>query len=1134
MRLCRDGQPKHLLLPYVCKTREHIAGNELRVALFIHRSNRLDTHLATLGDIVAVPLSSHFASETIVVSSLGLERWLSAELSRRFGVWTNGEHPLPRTFVERVLRTLAPSNCPFDAWDNQHLPLSIAQILSEQACVKQWPSLDGYIEGPNRRERCFELGRRIADVFDQYFVYRPDWIDAWQQGKPCEARVESWQPGLFVELLARLGPNHFARRIQQALERLSEDALSLDELPERISCFQVGLMPPSYLRLLQALSRRIETHLFVLSPSRAYVDLTRNHRSQGRVGGDAAAATRERWEQQPLFASLCRQSRQLDEVLAEFEGATPGREQYFEAEPHNLLELLQSDICELRSRRLGAESIPYSLTADDRSIQVHACHSRRREIECLREVLLDQFEADPSLAPEDVLVMVADVRAYAPLVDAVFGLRQVGQIPYTIADRSPLSYNDLADSLLRVLDLFSQRLTIERLLELLSLERIRLKFKIAADQLGTIEQWLQRLQFTWGFDAVERQSFGAPSADEHTLSFGLSRLLLGAALDSRTAPVCAGRAPFDVEGDDAELAGLLAEACESIIKARTQLLQEQEIESYATLVAQLVDELLDVEQDRLWQRTEIRDRLGDWSRTAREAGFSGQVAFHTLRQELTTRLEATTSARSFLGGGVTFCKMLPLRSIPFRVIAMVGLHDGQFPRRGIRASFDALNQDTRSGDRNVADEDRFLFVETLLACRERLIVTYVGRSARDDSVLPPSVVVEELLDAIDQSCASDAVGSPRPRDRVHLTEALQPYSPRYFDGSHPLLVNRSHAHFRAASALRSTRSKPRDPSYGALELPEFEALELRDLVGLLRNPGRLYLERTLHVASDPHKDLLDGNEPIVLDPFSEWRLTRELLDARRRGEPEHVTVDHLRAAGELPILAMGDWAVALIRRRVASLLSAAEPYCQGAPLEPQWVSLAIDGIRIEGWIDSVWSGAHIHMRRSRVAAAGLVEAWLEHLFLCTAGYAIATVMIARSKDGRSLKCHEFAPLEPAAAKGHLGQLLQDYRLALTVPLPFFLDPADAYIRALATESDHRTALERAAEMLAQMVAEGKLASQFDALYGDDPCADDWPVRCGVQHVLNFSEWSKRWLVPLYRALAADADAEAPESNEAVE
>ncbi len=1104
------------------------------MTLFIHRSNRLDTHLAILGDIVSTTLSSPFVSETIVVSSLGLERWLSAKLSWRFGVWTNAEHPLPRTFVERVLRTLAPLNGPVDAWDNQHLPLSIAQILSEQACVKQWPSLDGYLEGSNRRERCFELGQRIADVFDQYLVYRPDWIHAWQQGKPCEARVESWQPGLFVELLARLGPNHFARRIQQALERLSENALSLDDLPERISCFQVGLMPPSYLRLLQALSRRIETHLFVLSPSRAYVDLTRGHRSQGRAGGDAAAATRERWEQQPLFASLCRQSRQLDEVLASLGQTAPGREQYFEAEPQNLLELLQSDLCALRCRRLGAESRPYIVAADDRSIQVHACHSRRREIECLREILLDQFEADPSLTPEDVLVMLADIRAYAPLVDAVFGSRQVGQIPYTIADRSPLSYNDLADALLRVLDLLSQRLTIERLLELLSLERIQLKFKIAADKLSTIEQWLQRLRFAWGFDAGERQSFGAPSADEHTLSFALSRLLLGAALDSRTAPVCAGRAPFDVEGDDAELAGLLAEACESMIKARTQLLQDQEIGSYATLVARLVDELLYVEQDRLWQRTEIRDRLGDWSGAAREAGFSGKVTFHTLRYELTARLEATTSARSFLGGGVTFCKMLPLRSIPFRVVAMVGLHDGQFPRRDPRSSFDALSQHVRCGDRNVADEDRFLFAETLLACKERLIITYVGRSARDDSLLPPSVVVEELLDAIDQSCALEAVGSLRPRDRVHITEALQPYSPRYFDGSQPLLVNRSHAHFRAALALRSTRSKPGNPCYGTLELPEFEALGLRDLVGLLRDPGRLYLQRTLHVASDPQKDALDGNEPIVLDAFSEWRLTRELLEAQRRGEPEHVAVERLRAAGGLPILAMGDWAVASIRRRVASLLGAAEPYCRGEQLEPQWVSLAVDGIRIEGWIDSVWSGAHIHMRRSRAAAAGLVEAWLEHLCLCAAGYGFATVMIARSKDGRSLTSHEFTPLGSDAAKVHLGQLLQDYRLALTVPLPFFLDPADAYIRALTNSTDQRSALERAANMLAQRLADGELASQFGTLYGDNPCADDWPIRCGVQHVLNFSEWSKRWLGPLYRALAARADAESPESDEAVE
>ncbi len=1104
-----------------------------QVSLFIHRSNRLDTLLTILSDIVVVPLSDPYVKETIVVSSLGLERWLVSELSRRFGVWTNAEHPLPRAFVERVLEALVPLPASFDAWERGHLALSVARILSDAPCVRQWPTLDGYLEGESRRERTHELSYRIADMFDQYLVYRPDWVDAWQRGNPVDARVEPWQPSLFVELVARLGPHHFANRLQQALDRLEADEGSLAGLPERVCCFQGGLMPPSYLRLLHALGRRIDTHLFVLSPSRAYVEFARDNRSQTGPSESSERVARERWQGQPLFASLCRQSRQLDAVLALLPDSRPGRERYFESEPRNLLELLQTDICALRERRVGGMLAPFKLTADDRSIEVHACHSRRREIECLRESLLDQFEDDPSLAPEDVLVMLADIQDYAPLVDAVFGSRKAGagQIPYTIADRSPLSFNALADSLLHILELFSQRLTPNRLLELLTLGPIQQKFQIAAP--GRIERWLRRLQFTWGIDTADRQAAGAPPAEEHTLRFCLSRLLLGVALDSKTAPVFAGRAPFDLEGDDADLAGRLAEACESVFEFKTRLLQDQSIDSYAALVRRLIDELCFDDRETLWQRTEICDRLNEFSRVARESGFDEKITFHTLRHELEARLGATNSARAFLGGGVTFCKMLPLRSIPFRVIAMVGLQDGQFPRRDRRSHFDALSQNLRTGDRRTSDEDRFLFAETLLACRERLIITYVGRSARDDSALPPSVVVEELLGAIDESCEVQGHRGLCPRDLICRIEALQPFSPRYFDGSQPRLVNRSTAHFRAAQVLRSARLSPIVPNYSCLELPQPSSLELRDLVSLLRHPGRLYLEKALLVADDPRWELNDGLEPVALDALCEWRLTREWIAAHRRNESEPVFVDRLRARGELPILALGELAFDTLRDRTKALLNVAELYGQGEPLEEKWVSITIDGIRVEGWIDSLWPGAHVHMRRSRMAVAGLVEAWVEHLCASAAGLGIMTVMIARSNDRRSVVSHGFEPLEPDHAKQLLGQLLQDYRLALAVPLPFWLEPGDGYFRAKEKVIDHSIALLRASESLEQLRADGRLDSHFEALYGDNPCADEWPAHVGVPQVLPFARWAERWLGPLYRVLKSADDHDEPETGEVV-
>ncbi len=1092
--------------------------------MFIHRSNRLDILFNRLGDIVSQPLSNAYVTETIVVPSLGMERWLVSELSRKFGVWTNALHPLPRAFIDQLFRALLGSSSSFDPWEKQRLGFSVARCISEAVDIGKWSQIRGYLEGDSKSERSLELGFRIADAFDQYLVYRPDWIEDWLQGKKVDDRIDSWQPELFRELASRLGQEHFANRYRRTLELLNDCQTSLELLPERLCCFQVGLLPPAYLQLLQALGRRIPTHLFVLSPSREYVRRCRCGRESEEPVAPKQQSNDELIVQHPLFTSLCRQARHFDRILAGLPDSRPGTEEFVESEPRHLLELLQADICALRHRNGLDETPKYDLSEKDRSIEIHACHSYRREIEVLREVLLDIFDSDESLVPEDVLVMLTDIETYAPLVDAVFGAydNRTSRIPYTIADRSLRSFNNLADILLQTLEILSQRITVDRLLDLLSFEFIQRKFELGPSSLNQIEKWLSLLRFHWGSDGAERRDSGLPPVEEHTLRFGLSRLLLGVALDSKLAPVYAGRAPFDVEGEDAELAGRVAEACETLLEFRHLLNQSQSLDSYNLLLTRMLDDVFHVERETDWQKKEIVASLGELSSTALDAGFASDISFYSLRQLLKGRFEATPSARSFLSGGVTFCRMLPLRSIPFRVIAMVGLEDEQFPRHAAASSFNALTQNVRTGDRNMSDEDRLLFAETLLACRDRLIITYVGRSSRDDSARPASVVVEELMHTIDESCQTPANCSLSPRELVHRDEALQPFSPRYFDGSRPRLVNRSEEYYRSAVALAAPAIEPSAPNYSVALHSEPSTLNHRDLVTLLRNPTRLYLEKALRVTTDPSLQDQVSLEPIALDALSEWRVTNELINARLQGREAACTFERLRAAGELPLLGLGEVAFESLRRRADGLIQAAAPYCQGEPVEDRWLSLWVDGVRIEGWLKSTWPTAHVQLRASRLTIARIVEAWVEHLCLNASGDTRATVLIARGVQRESVAIQKFEPVNPDTAKAQLATLVRDYRLACTTPIPFWLNPAQAYINAKMKDLGHDTALFRAKSELDQLRAEGGVDSHFDILYGVDPCADDWPTRVRAPQICPFSQWAESWLGPIYEIITNSA------------
>ena len=307
---------------------------------------------------------------------------------------------------------------------------------------------------------------------------------------------------------------------------------------------------------------------------------------------------------------------------------------------------------------------------------------------------------------------------------------------------------------------------------------------------------------------------------------------------------------------------------------------------------------------------------------------------------------------------------------------------------------------------------------------------------------------------------------------------------------------------------------------------------INHLVRLLRNPSQLYLRHSLNVAVDPKFELHDGTEPITLEGLAAWRVTHELVEARRNGLQTPATIDRLRAAGELPVQALGIVANELLGRRADALLAAAAPHSRGQRLDDLWLSLTIDGIVVEGWIDSIWPSAHVHLRPSRLALAGIIDAWVQHLCMSATGLALATVMVARSSDGRSVAKRVFASMDQDKAKNHLGQLLQDYRLAMALPLPFWLKPAEVYYAAKAKRLNHRAALLRAADVLDQMRSEGNLDSHFEDIYGDNPCADDWPTLAGIPQISPFSLWTERWLDPVFQSMNASFEADSAEPSEA--
>jgi exodeoxyribonuclease V gamma subunit len=725
-----------------------------------------------------------------------------------------------------------------------------------------------------------------------------------------------------------------------------------------------------------------------------------------------------------------------------------------------MLDTLQSDILALRHRRSGnADAPPLALRPTDESIAIHACHGPMREVEVLHDQLRALFEHDPTLEPRDVLVMSPAIDAYAPFVDAVFDStanHHLG-IPYRIADRAVRATDDVVDAFLTLLTVLRGRMTASEVLDLLGREPVRDRFGFVADDLDLVRDWIAASGIRWGIDGTHRQSAEQPPLAQNTWRFGLDRLLLGYAMPGEGRRLYGGVLPYDdVEGTTAELLGRLAEFCEALFGFQRSLQTSRALDTWRDDLSHLLRTMVASTNQNAYQHRQIRAALEELADRARAGQFHDPVDLDTVQLQLAAVLERGAPGRGFLTGGVTFCALVPMRSIPFRVVCLLGMNDADFPRVRRSPGFDLIAQHPRPGDRSSRDDDRYLFLEALLSARERLIITYVGQSIRDNSEIPPSVVVSELLDAIEESFVlppGDARLSTAGSVRKLLVtpHRLQPFSPRYFDSTDARLFSYADNYYEGARALQGERAKA-SPFVGA-PLPEDPAatreVSIDQLVRFFENPTRAFLQHRLGLYLADDIEAVDDREPLKLEKLERWKVGTGLLERALDGEPVQDALPSVQASGALPPGVLGKCVFDDVDPEVTGIARRTKDLQRDTKLEPLVVDDDLDGTRITGVIRNLWPAGQVQYQFSKLGRRHELGMWIRHLvlnWLRPSGYSRISYLVGQpEKDGGAMTVR-FRPVEDAAEI--LRHLLRWYRIGQTAPLLLFEQASRTYVERL--------------------------------------------------------------------------------------
>ncbi len=1144
--------------------------------LILHFANRQEALADQLTDALGQPSGDLFTPAEVIVPSRAMRTAVTLHMARRYGVCANLRFGFLAQWVweqgTRVLSTLAPgtplpqrtADSAQAPWQPTLLTWRVLAALDDPAWVAAQPRLARYLAQADAVTR-FDLAQRVAGLVDQLVTYRPDWLAAWSDGRrvlPADgADDETWQAALWRRLQGEIDADArhagtdplAAHSLAAALADLpAGDRATLRDagLPAAAHLFCLPTIAPVHLALLRQLARWVDVHVYAINPCAEFWFDVVAPRRLARLSTAGKAQHAEVGHR--LLAAWGRQAQAQLAALVDAAGdGVLDDEQFTPAGGTSLLATVQNSILALQD----LEPASLALDVADRSIELHVCHSLTRQLEVLHDQLLAVVARPGAPAPGEILVVVPDLDEAAPLIDAVFGTAPPQlALPFTITGRAISQVNPAARALLDLLALAGSRCTANDVYGLLQQPVVASRFGLDDEALARVHGWLLDAGVHWALDGAQRGALGLDASDRHSFADGLDRLFLGHVLPTDSAPFD-GRLPAgEPEGSAALALGALWQFVQQLDAVRRRTAHPLPAADWPALLGGLVDGFLHADtagtEPLAVHLAELRAALRTLAERWQASAPTLPLALDVVAQALQQALD-DPALGGVPTGRITFAALPSLRGLPYRMVCVLGLDDGAFPVANRPAEFDLIARHPRAGDRQRREDERNLFLDLLLAARERLYLSHTGRSVRDNSRLPPSVLVAELLDVL-----VPAIDAPRADVLAHLVveHPLQAFDTRAFQPEGDGRLRSFHAEYAAALAAgrAATQALVVDapdeaaadaeadegddsaddepavdttaPAFFAQPLspaaPPAEARQvtLGDLQRFFRQPARWLLQQRLGLQLRAADAVLDDAEPFLPGFDAQVALAGQLLPPLlHAAQAGTVLADAdliaLAAAGTtLPTGPIGDSHVQaelpLLRAHAdAVALATAAPLLppHGVVLDlpagdggPPWsLAMAFSDLRPDGLL---------RHRYADPRPADHVAAWIDHLALCAAapsGVAGRTQWIGRNAG------FAFGPVDDPLPL--LAQLLALFDRGRGAPLPFFPKTAWAWLN-----NGESTYAARSAWVA---TAKRPFAEQADAwnrlaLRGaPDPLEDGFDA---------FAEVSKAVLVPLMAHLEGGA------------
>jgi len=1079
--------------------------------LNIFKSNRVENLMDALVSVLGQVSEDPMQPEWIGIQSKGMKQWISLKMTEQFGVCANTKFVFPRQMVEYILSghqpltTVENSAHSLDEMNQDILFWSILKQLNGKenhkihdhkiSADKRLNDLFAYIHSDKTGKKRFQLALKIASLFDDYQVYRPNMLLDWQAGKKYSEAVgqhTGWQAQLWKTVSGDQA-DHLPGKIQMFLDQFSLDTILENHYPHQMSLFGISTLPNQFLHVFKKISDIIDVNLFFLVPSNQYFFDLHSQADLDRM----ALKTESDFDQEqlhyetanPLLSSLGSSIQSFCSILETIEYQEPDLDLFVDPveenshmdENNRMLDWIQSDILNLIHRSSDIENPKIQVSKVDQSIQIHACHSPMRETQVLKDIVLNAFENDPELAPHDIIVMMPDIESYAPFIESVFSFEN--SLPFTISDRRKRSESDVIKAFLKIVSLKNTRFERAQVLDLLLSDAIAQKFNITSDDISKIEQMVADANILWGKSGHHRESLDLPGFEENTWEFGLDRLFLGMAMPENYNDLVSGVLPCEsLEGLEMEILGKFAQFCHTLFARLDALTHERIIQHWCKEFKGLISQLLDRNNQTLEDMSFLFQTLDQMEDDAQLAGFTEKVSFEIILSLIEQKLDQSIAQGNFMAGKITFCNIMPMRSIPFKVVALMGMDEQAFPRKAYSPGFDLIKKFPIQGDKNQRDEDRYLFLESLLSARDKFIVTFTGMNIQDNSPIPCSGVVSELLETIEQSFELPE------QSNIFYSHPLHPFDEKYFKTfkgqDSAFLKSYSTDNLNIALALSASQKEPavflNDTDVKTvLTVPdnlESYDFQLADMIQFFRHPLKMWIQKGLNVElpdiSDPDSD----RENFSITGLGQYLLGSNLMESFSDLNNGKDLYSFFRATGVLPYGDKGRIEYDRILQDALPVIEHAKDLIHSPPLPQFSCSRKIGDLTVSGHISDIRENGQCILTYGKINGARLISAWVNHLFFNLAApeeYPKSTIIVGRDPfNKKPVARYGFKPMGEKAIS-FFEDLVALFCKGSKQPVFLFSETAWQFVQAFV-----KVNFEATNENIAKMMAQSKIKTSW--------------------------------------------------------